>query len=220
MKYLYFVLIIQFFIVSCTVKDSKDNSNADSKIEENAEKINSENPNKIMEDNTDLKNKEQQIYNMEVISLLKKSKLIPETYPDSGIINVKKLRVDDLKWLTFVQLDFDESLKDFYESELVFNILLLNDSTNIYNSCVIDAVYFEDFNYLFLYENNYFFEFYSSPVGYTQYYIFNTAEQKLFTTEPLDEGFFIDTTTLNYSIKIFTAKFDKQSRDFKLKEVW
>jgi len=206
MKHLINFTIILFLLSCGNANFKKDQSNLNSKNEKN-------------DKSEDLK-KEKDIDKINVLNILRNENIISDEYSEKGIKKSIVFKLDDKYNLSFIQFEYDESLKKIYDSELVFNLLMVNDTSKILNYKIIDSVDSDDFNYLFEYEGNYFFEFYSSPVGYTIIYIFNNNEKKMFNTSPLDEGFVMDTTTFDYSKKKFNAKFEHDIIECKLIEIW
>ena len=195
------------FLLSCGNADfKKDHGNLNKISEQNAK------------DEDLIKEKETDYFN--VLNILRNENIISDEYSEKGIKKSMVFKLDDKYYLSFIQFEYDESLKKMYDSELVFNLLMVNDTSKILNYKIIDSVDSDDFNYLFEYEGNYFFEFYSSPVGYTIIYIFNNKEKKMFNTSPLNEGFVMDTTTFDYSKKKFNAKFEHDIIECKLIEIW
>ena len=167
MKHLINFTIILFLLSCGNANFKKDQSNLNSKNEKN--------------DKSEDLRKEKDIDKINMLNILRNENIISDEYSEKGIKKSIVFKLDDKYNLSFIQFEYDESLKKIYDSELVFNLLMVNDTSKILNYKIIDSVDSDDFNYLFEYEGNYFFEFYSSPVGYTIIYIFNNNEKKCLT---------------------------------------
>lgn len=203
MKYLFLTLIV-FTILSCETKIAKYN-----------------NPVKKTEiiDTTNSIATKSKIAD-ELFSLLKKYQIISNNYPKSNIILLKSSKLNDSITFSSVHFPFDSTLQNLYESELVFNALILHRNDQIINYHVIDAVEEEDFNFLFSSEQYIIYEFYSSPVGYTIYYILNTKNKRLFKSEAIEEGYVIESSKINFEHKTLTASLNKKTKMYSLKKVW
>jgi hypothetical protein len=145
-----------------------------------------------------------------LISLLKQSQIISHNYSDSKIKLLCNSILNDSSNFSAIQFPFDSTIQDLYESELLFNVMILHKKNEIRNYLVIDAMDEEDFNFITSSKDFIVYEFYSSPVGYTIYYILNSENQKLFKSEPIEEGYIIDTSKINFIKNTISATFSKK----------
>ncbi len=156
----------------------------------------------------------------QLISLLKANQIISNNYPDTALKLLNTEIIGEKKKFSTIQFSYDTCLQDLYESELVFNAMILYSNNELINSHVIDAVYKEDFTLLFSTEHYTIYEFYSSPVGYIIYYIFNHKNKHLFKSKPIEEGYVIDTSKINFKQKSIQTNFNNNHKGYSLTIVW
>ena len=153
-------------------------------------------------------------------SLLKSNQIISKSYPEASIKVLNTQAIEENKEFSAIKFPYDSTLKELYESELIFNAIILHNENEIINAHVIDAVDEEDFSLLYSTEHYLIYEFYSSPVGYTIYYIFTNKNKQLLKSEPVEEGFAIDTSKINFERYSIQTSFNKNYKEYTLTKVW
>lgn len=203
MKFL-FIALIAFTIIGCGTKKTKTSIPVDKPV--------------LID--TSKKTEAISSFNGNLSALLKSNQIISQNYPVTKLKLISTHIISKNEVFTAIHFPYDTTLQELYESELVFNALMLHNENEIINAHVIDAVDEEDFSLLFSSKHYLVFEFYSSPVGYTIYYIFDINDEQLLKSEPVEEGYIIDTSKINFESKSIMTSFNETYKEYSLTKIW
>ena len=143
--------------------------------------------------------------------------IIPEGYPKSGILSQETIEIESYK-IRIAKFAYDTTLKQDTIVPIQ-NILYTRNDTEIVCYKLIPAINEDDFRYLFEKDSFLVFDNYSSPLGYTELYLYNSQNNELLKSEKLDEADQFDSVSFkvnrmsfkvsNYADSIVTKKLQK-----------
>jgi hypothetical protein len=138
----------------------------------------------------------------EIISF--NDKEIITTKGNRPFISKKSYQYGDNKYITLINID-DNFLPQCNDPICV--LIIVSDGGKIMKLISIPAIYDEDVKFIFKdTSNRYFFEYYSSPAGYTMYYIIDTNADKIYKTEYFPENEIFIKKSFNFQTKTYQVK--------------
>jgi len=142
--------------------------------------------------------------NHDFIKSLISHKIVPNTVISDDILNKKDILKKSNLTLTLVNLEIKSDTDSICNDPICAIIILMKDGKP-FHFIKIPAIYEDDVRFLFSDDNNhYVFENYSSPAGYSNFYIYDLTNMIVYKSDKIGEGT-IDKNSFNYTKHTFTA---------------
>jgi hypothetical protein len=140
----------------------------------------------------------------EIISF--NDKEIITTKGNRPFISKKSYRCGDNKYIILINIDSDDNFLPQC-NDPICALIIVSEDGKIVKLISIPTIYDEDVKFLFKDKfNRYFFEHYSSPAGYTMYYIIDTNVDKIYKTEYFPENETFIKESFNFLTKTYQVK--------------
>lgn len=117
--------------------------------------------------------------------LLLENGIVRGDFPEDKIIAFQELYYSD-KSIGLIQIEYNEN--EGWNEEPNYNILFKRDFNGLFCYEIIPSAYPEDFTVYFRSEDCIIFEYYSSSVGYSQFYIYQKENDEFYLTSKFDEA--------------------------------
>lgn len=127
--------------------------------------------------------------------LLRFNDIISKNFPKTNILFYKSVALAEAK-VYLVKLEYFEQ-DDKWNKDPIYNIILVEGkgSTKCYE--IIPSAYIEDLSIIDATNKLIMFEYYSSPVGYSEIIIYSINGNLLYKTDEIDESDSIDLSSIN-----------------------
>lgn len=143
--------------------------------------------------------------------LLRVNNITIDTIPDGLILDYKEKLINDelIIGLLKIEMTKDKEFGINFRGDPIANIIFIKKKTSdtfLYKT-ILSSVYEDDV--IFKYRINpdiETLEYYSSPVGYTQLYLFKINNNTIFRSDIIKEGELVDTSSLDFTTNQFKVK--------------
>jgi len=142
--------------------------------------------------------------NNKLLTLLTANNIIPMKFNSEEVLSKTDIVIDKDLSLVVLKIESAENIAKNCTDPICVLVIFINKN-KLVNHIKIPIVYEDDFSFLFADGHYYYFEYYSSPVGYSEYYIFDTENHIVYKTEQINEG-----------DKVIRNSFDFTSKKFKI----
>ncbi|MES2732420.1 MAG: hypothetical protein V4714_11745 [Bacteroidota bacterium] len=146
--------------------------------------------------------------------VLLKTGIINSKFPINKLLFYKDYFAQD-NHLLLIKIDYDENIK--YKDSSITNCLIICNGDSIGKVKAIDSINEDDFIYKYNHNGLSIFSYYSSPVGYIEYYILDNKNQKLYVSEQIYDSEDLDTLSIDLRLMSVRAIKLKTSEAIPLK---
>jgi len=194
------IILLSLTVLSCNINNennSKTNNTQDTIVDIQSNKI-------VKPDTIHTSINKENEYG-KFLDFLKANHIISNKFRITDVLSKKEIIKNKGLSLVLFQLNTDKDYDvNCSDPICVWVVLIKNQKPVLYSK--IPVVYEEDFKFLFTDRHYSYFEYYSSPVGFSEYYIFDTANNKIYKTERIEEGEKVIRDSFNFSDKTFKIK--------------
>jgi len=196
------ILLLWIIITSCNLSANKEKisrTGKDEIIQNDYIKKNDSNSHIQIESNKDTTNN---------LATEKKAKPILDLsikFTKDQIISERTFKVDSNISIVMYKVNNENNICVL--DDPICGIVLVKDKGVIINYFIEHMIYKEDFDFMFKDKNKrYYFEYYSSPVGYTVIYIVEPDGWKIWKTQYINEGEELIKNSFDFKTKTFKVK--------------
>ena len=126
-------------------------------------------------------------------------KIIKSPIDLEQIISNEVIKIDDNSELILIKLEWGKNSPEGWDEYTMYAVLIFMKDYKIEKTIKTPITYSDDFEFIKKKDNRfYIFEYYSSPVGYSIFYIFDIKENIIYTTEKIHEDLSLEIDDINF----------------------